>query len=250
MEDRLQQILGDTLEYLMTLDREGIRTEEARVRLNSLQQHYPEIGIELVWEEETYDRSLHYDALLHLEGKGTLSLSFCPDRSLPWPMRSVHRWKEQDLLKVNNTVLSVAEAIVYLDFIWNESPLARRLLDTCILREALEKNPVELSDAELQEAMDTFRSERKLYKAADTLHWLERHGITPEQLESSIAEQAQIVKLRKRVTGDRLNAPANLDKVARDALERDLFEEWLSEQRHRATIEWYWGDVTQTSQVV
>lgn len=204
MNNTLEQTLGDTLEYLMSLVREGIQPEEARTRLYQLQQQHPDTRMDLLWEEEVYDQSLHYDTLLHLGKEGTVSLSFCPDRALPWPMRGVHRWSEKDLVRVNNTVLTVGEAIACLDFIWDEIPIVNRLVDMCLIREALEKDPIELSDSELQMAMDNFRKARKLYKAEDTYRWLERHGMTHEKLEYFVANEAMVAKLRDRVTAGRL----------------------------------------------
>jgi putative peptide maturation system protein len=204
MNNTLQQTLGDTLEYLMSLVREGIQPEEARARLYLLQQQHPDTRMALLWEEEGYDQSLHYDTLLHLSKEGTVSLSFCPDRALPWPMRGVHRWSDRDLVRVNSIVLMVSEAIACLDFIWDEMPIINRLVDMCLIREALEKDPIELSDAELQLAMDNFRKARKLQKAEDTYRWLERHGMTHEKLEYFVANEAMVAKLRDRVTVNRV----------------------------------------------
>lgn len=199
MREQLQQVLVEALEYLMSLVREGIRPAEAKTRLHRLQKQHPEPKIDLLWEEETYDRSVHYDTLLHLPGEGTVSLSFCPERTLPWPMRGVHRWSESDLLRVNNTVLTVADAIANLDFIWDEIPLVNRLIDVCIIREFIERNSIDISDEDLQRAMDDFRKAHKLYKAEDTYRWMERRGITHEKLERLIADSATVTKLREQI---------------------------------------------------
>jgi putative peptide maturation system protein len=200
MNNTFKQALSDTLEYLISLSQEGIRLDEAKKRLNLLQKRYPDTEMNLLWEEETYDQSIHYDTLLNFKGKGTVSLSFCRDNALPWPMRGVHRWSEKDLVRVNNTVLSMNEAIACLDFIWDEVPIIKHLVDMCLIREVLEKDPIELSDADLQVAMNAFRKARKLYKADETYHWLEKHGITHEKLENLVANEAIVSKLRDRVT--------------------------------------------------
>lgn len=41
--------------------------------------------------------------------------------------------------------------------------------------------------------------------------------------------------------------PAVLDDTTRREVERRLFEEWLSERRRRADVEWFWGDTARTS---
>src|SRR5712692_910098 len=171
MEDTLQQALIDTLDYLMMLSREGTGPEEARARLRTLQKRYPDITMDLLWEEEAYDQSVHYDVLLSLSSERTVSLSFCPDRALPWPMRGVHRWSDKELLRINNTVMKVDQAISCLDFIWDEARTINRLVNVCLIQEALNKDPVQLSDAELQLAMDGFRRAKKLYMDEDTYRW-------------------------------------------------------------------------------
>lgn len=72
MKETVQQTLVETLDYLMTLVRDGIRPEEARSGLRLLQSRHGEVGMQLIWEEEAYDHSMHYDALLNLPGKGSV----------------------------------------------------------------------------------------------------------------------------------------------------------------------------------
>ena len=204
MKEQLQQTLVDSLEYLMSLTKEDIRPEEAKTRLNLLQKQYPETQMNLLWEEQAYDYSLHYDTLLYLAGEGTISLSFCPESSLPWPMRGIHRWSESDLLRVNDTILKVGDAVANLDFIWDETHLMSRLIDACIIRQIIEKEPIEISDAELQQAMNTFRKTQKLHKVEDTYKWMAQQGITHERFENLIAERATLTKLKDKITADQV----------------------------------------------
>jgi putative peptide maturation system protein len=204
MNPSLQQSVLDTLEWLMSLSRDGVRPEEALRRLPLLQQHV-ETPIELLWEEEAFDRFVHYDALLRLAEGGTVSLSFCPERALPWPLRGLQRWSDADLVRVNGRVLKVDHAIALLDFIWDEARLVERLLNVCLIEEALEREPIELSDAELQREMDAFRSARRLYTAASTRSWMERHGISHRKLEQFVGNQAVAARLRERVTAGRVD---------------------------------------------
>jgi putative peptide maturation system protein len=175
-----------SLRYIEDLARDQIRPEEARSGLRLLQGRFPELQLDLLWEEEAYDQSVHYDVLVHHPGEGTVSLSWCPDRSLPWPLRGARRWSEADLVRVNEVVLKVDQAVACLDFIWDEARIVDRLVNVCLIQETLEKEPIELSEAELQTAMDGFRRAHKLYKAEDTRRWMERHAMTHEQLESLV----------------------------------------------------------------
>jgi putative peptide maturation system protein len=154
----------------------------------------------LLWEEETYDGSVHYDALLSRAGQGTFSVSYCAERGVPWPMRGVHRWREGDLVRVNETVLTVDRAIANLDFIWDEAPIVERLINACLIDQALTRDPIELSDEELQEAMDAFRRAHRLYRSDETHRWLARRGMSVEALERLVTGEMLVARLRERVT--------------------------------------------------
>jgi putative peptide maturation system protein len=198
-QPQLLDLLNDTLQQLRSIARSRIQPQEAKARFNIIQKQYPETKIDLVWEQETYDRSIHYDALLHLCGEGSISLSFCPEQTLPWPLRGVHRWSDKHLVRVNNHVLTVGEAIVHFDFIWHESSLMNRLIDICLIRQELEERPVNISDDDLQLAMDTFRHSNQLYKAEDTYQWMKQHGMTHEKLEGLVTDNAKVAKLKDRI---------------------------------------------------
>jgi putative peptide maturation system protein len=204
MRESLQHTVNETLDLLRKLVDEGTRPKDASAHLRVLQNSHPDIMMDLIWEVEAYDQSVHYDALLHLAGEGTVSLSFCPDRALPWPMRGVHRWSEADLARVNNTVLNMDQAMACLDFIWDDARILNRLINVCLIQEELQQRPIALTDPELQFALDGFRRARKLYKIEDTRLWMARHGITEEELESRIADEATIGKLRDRVADGRI----------------------------------------------
>jgi putative peptide maturation system protein len=199
------QAVSDVLNYLLTLQDERVRPREAHARLQQLRALHPNLGIDLLAEEEAFDQSVHYDALLRRSGEGTVSLSYCPEHAVPWPLRGAHRWREGDLVRVNANVLPVDAAMACLDFIWDEAPIIERLVNMCLIQEELDRNPIDLTDAELQEAMDQFRAAKKLFKAEDTLRWLERHGMTHEKLERYVADRAIVPKLRDRLVADHVD---------------------------------------------
>ncbi|HEY5865569.1 MAG TPA: TIGR04500 family putative peptide maturation system protein [Candidatus Tectomicrobia bacterium] len=206
MNPTLHQAVSDTFVFLMTLDREGIRPPEAQVRLLDLQARHPETTMHLVWEEEACDASVHYDVLLRLPEGATLSLSFCPDRALPWPLRGVHRWSDADLLRVNGVTLKVQQAIACLDFIWGEAPILNRLVNTIVMREELGKDPIKLTDAELQLGIDGFRRAHKLYSAEDTQAWIQTRGMTHTDLEQLVGDVLVAARLRDRLVEGRIQS--------------------------------------------
>jgi putative peptide maturation system protein len=218
----LATVLGDTVEYLRVLTREGVRPAEACARLRPLQERYPETPLDLVWLEETYDRSVHYDALLDLPGEGTVSLSFSPEDGLAWPLRGVQRWRDQELVRVDDVVLTVDHAIACLEHLWGEARIVNRLVDLCLIQAALRRDPIALSDEELQRAMNAFRRAHGLLTAAETRRWMAEHGLSQEKLEQLVADEATVARLRERVVAGRVEPyfEAHRDELAAAAVVR------------------------------
>jgi putative peptide maturation system protein len=202
MKDLVNESLALVLDFLVSLQRERVQPQEARARLQSLRERTPELSLDLLAEVEAYDGSVHYDMLVRRAGDGTVSLSYCPEPSLPWPLRGVHRWSEADLARVNGTVLKVDQAVACLDFIWNEEPITRRLINLCLIQEELEREPVSLTDGDMREAMKHFRKVKKLFTAKDTLEWLERHGLSREKLEGFVTDEILMARLRDRIAAN------------------------------------------------
>jgi len=200
MNDSMRQTVSDVLDYLVAVQHEGVQPCDARARLQHVRGRHPDLEIDLLAEEQVFDASVHYDVLIRRRAEGTVSLSYCLERAVPWPLRGVHRWSEGDLVRVNDNVLQVDVAMACLDFIWDEASMIDRLVNMCLIQEELELHPIHFTDAELQEAMNHFRSAKKLFKAEDTLRWLERHGMSYEKLERYVAETAIVPKLRDRIT--------------------------------------------------
>ncbi len=204
MNESLQQAVYDVLDYLLALQHDGVRPRDARVCLQPIRRRNSDFEIDLLAEEQDLDQSVHYDALIRRAGEGTVTLSYCPERAIPWPLRGVHRWHEGDLVRVNTNVLQMEAAIACLDFIWDEVPTMERLVNLCLIREEVDRRPIQFSDVEMQTAMDRFRAAKKLFKAEDALRWLEQHGMTHEKLESYVAETAILPKLRDRIAEGRV----------------------------------------------
>jgi putative peptide maturation system protein len=242
----MEQPVLETLDYLMTVVRSGAHPAEARIGFGLLQRLHADFSMQLLWEEEAYDRSVHYDALLNLPEGGTISISYCDDRNKPWPLRGLQRWSEADLVRVNEKVLSMDQAVACIDFIWDEGNISDRLVNVCLIQEELDRNPIEISDQELQTAMDGFRRSRQLYKAADTLRWMERRGITHHELEQLVCSMATTVKLRDRAVGHRVDdyfaahaTDLDIVRVARLRLPDQAAAAALAQQLRSRDIDFY-----------
>ncbi len=205
MNPTVYDMVQRSLDYLSEVNSRRACPHQARVALRDLQQQVPDTTLDLLWEEQAYDGSFHYDLLLRLSDR-TISIGICPDKALPWPMRGVQRWTDKHLLRVNATLMKVDQGIACLDQYLEDTAVMVRLINACIIEEELNSNPVSISNDELQTALDAFRRKRKLYHADHTQQWLKDRGITHQQLERWVADEVAVAKLRERICGDRIEA--------------------------------------------
>jgi putative peptide maturation system protein len=212
MPDATPAVLGDVYAYLDALVQDRASADTARARLSPLRARHPGAAIDVVWEEQPFDGSMHFDALIRPGSSKTISLSVCPDHALPWPLRGLQRWKDSDLLRVNGFVLSVADAVAQLDVLWERAPLMQRLIDRCLIDEALARDPVDVTDEEIQQAFDAMRRGRGLLGVAELENWMKDTGTGWQTLETMATQLARIAKHRERTVRDRID----------EALQRDL----------------------------
>lgn len=195
----LVELLAAGVDYLKRFADEDSAPRDARLSIGVLQRAFPEISMELIWQREQYDESCQYDLLLS-DSEGTVSLGYSRDRGLPWPLRGVQRWSEDDLLVVNNTTMKVQEAIALLDVLWQDDTFLLRLVNACIIREDLERDVPAILESEVQRELDDLRRQLGLFDAAETLAWMRDRGLSHEKMEMWAADRVAVGKLRSRVT--------------------------------------------------
>jgi putative peptide maturation system protein len=241
MNEDVRQAVFDALNCLMTIDRERTRPRDAQRRLAEVAAVHPRVGMELVWEEESYDGSLHYDALLRPEHDATISLGYCRDPGLPWPLRGVRRWSDADLAQVNGRLLKMQDAVAHLDVLWQEAPIMNRMIDTCLIREELDAHPIELSDADLQFGVDGLRRAHRLFTPDATQRWLQERGMTHGQLEQLAADNLTGLRLREKIARGRVDSYFEAHRSEFDCAHIARFECDLEETaltlRHRVNEE-------------
>jgi putative peptide maturation system protein len=201
--DRHADTMNNVLDLLRRGAAERLAPGEMRRHLAAMRERDPALAAELVWEREPHGGTYHYDALID-DPAGTVSLAFCPDDAVPWPLRGVRRWADGDLVRVNETLLRVHDVIALIDFVWDQEPLVASIVDSCLLREAIDAERIVPTDEELQAAFDLFRRRRGLFGADETTAWLERNGYTLQHMEHYMHDEACAQALRKRVTADRV----------------------------------------------
>jgi len=191
-------VVDDAIALLTTLRGEGIPPEEAWERLGELRRRHPEKWINLVWERETYGDKVHYDLLLG-HGPGTLSVSYCPDEDIPWPVRGLQRVNESMVLRVNDDPVRISEVVTSLDYAWPKLHVGPHLVNMSLVGQEVRDGRMEVTGEELTAALDGFRRQRNLFTVADLTRWMAEHGTTEAQLESHLREDVAREKLRHRI---------------------------------------------------
>ncbi|WP_161966208.1 TIGR04500 family putative peptide maturation system protein [Steroidobacter cummioxidans] len=196
-------VVTDVLSCLEGIAKEGVAPSQAHGRVNAVRSRHPAASIELIWDDQAFDGSRHYDALIRPPGfQGTVSLSVCHDDALPWPLRGLQPWRDSELLRVNGIVMPVENAIRHLDLLWQRKPLMRRLIDSCLIEAELERRQIEVDEAEVQTAVNDLRRRRGLLTAADTHAWLAESGMSMQGLTDLAGRLARAAKLREIVVGE------------------------------------------------
>lgn len=196
----LDEAVREAIALLVELRAAQVPKDGAWERVRALRDRHPGCWINLVWEQETYGDRIHYDLLLGA-ADGTLSLSWCPDEDVPWPVRGLQRVNESLVLRVNDDPVRISQVITSLDYAWHTLHVGRHLVDMSLIDQEVREGRMEVSTAELEAALTAFRRRRRLLTAADLGRWMAEHGTTEEQLEIHLRGEATREKLRRRVIG-------------------------------------------------
>jgi putative peptide maturation system protein len=192
-------LLGHALDWLRELD--GVPPEKARDLLTNLRERHPETPMRLLWQRAAASDDYHYD-LLFPTPRGTVSLSFAPDRAIPWPLRGGQRSGDQLVLRVNGVDVTWEQAVSVLDVLWEDTELARRLVDVTLVDEALAARDTALPADRLQQAMDAFRRARGLLTAEATRRWMAERGLSHARLEEIVTGEAAVAGLRREIASE------------------------------------------------
>jgi putative peptide maturation system protein len=167
---------------------------------DELRRGRPALRLNLVAHEEPFDGSVAHDVVVR-DGTRVLVVGMSAPSRLPWPLRGVTRAGEQRLLRVNGQKLDVADALACLDFLFDDREALRTLIRSCVVAEALEEEPVELSADQMQAAADAFRRGKGLLTAEQTERWKAERAMSDGEFETLVRRTATVAALRRRVAG-------------------------------------------------
>jgi putative peptide maturation system protein len=209
--------LADALARLDHIHAHALAPEQALASLHELRARYPELRIELVWEDDFGGRP-QYELMMGARGDATACLALVPPETSPFAMRGSQRWTEAQLVCVDGRRVFVHEAMVLLDGIWDEARVLGRLVDCYVVARELERHAFTIDDVALQRAVDRFRSERGLLEPDQTRRWLVEHGLTLAELERALSRQLAEVQLRRTLVGPQIELRFTADPSAWDTV--------------------------------
>jgi putative peptide maturation system protein len=195
----------DAMALLVKLRTERTEPEAAQDQFKALRARHPELWMNIVWEQETYEGTIHYDILVGDEA-GTYSLSYCADEELPWPVRGIQRFNESVVLRVNDAPIRISHAITSLDYAWHTLHIGRHLIHMSLIDQEIRARGIEVSEEELAEALVRFRRKRRLFTPEQVERWMLEHGTTQAQLEGHLRDERGREKLKEQVVAGREEA--------------------------------------------
>lgn len=217
------------MQLLLDLQEASTPPAAARRLCRAVAGRHPGIEMFLVAEREPTTQSYYFEIFVGSEQLGGVVLGYGPQRNVPFMFRGSVRLGD-DLLRVNGVPLTLPEAVQLLD-VTHERDFGAQLIGSLVLRQAIEDADDEaLDDAELQRALDAFRTVRGLYDADGMRHWMAMRGLTDETLASLVAGQVRAERLRSRLTDGAIDQrffarPSDYDVAVAGIVELRSFEE-------------------------
>jgi putative peptide maturation system protein len=184
------------LDLLRDLVAEGATTDEGLARLEGLRETIGDPSVDLVWHVNPIDDSIAYGVLLRDDDGALISLARARG-GLPWALRGVHRWSEEDLVRINGRVVKVEEAIAFLELDAPNLRVVDRIVDSFLLQEEIAKGDRDVDEASLQAELDLLRRGLGLITASDTRAWLQARHMTHDDLERRARDQILLRRLRE-----------------------------------------------------
>ena len=190
------------LDLVTDLQTRGVTSAEARAALARLQASMPAVNLDLVWDVEAVGPTFTYSVLLSKDG-WTYSFGAVPHGLLPWPLRGGVDPRAELLLSVDGVSITVAQAIGVLDFVWGTKSIADKLVDMALVARERDRYPREANREEVERAVRQLRDDRGLASDTAYLSWLDRRGISDEQLRRLVEGVLVDRQVERSIVGDR-----------------------------------------------
>lgn len=238
MNPSISSATTGALEALAALAMQGAGPAEAQRVIGRLGRVCPDQPVELLWERDGPVGAWRYTVVMRTPTGLTFSLGVARDDALPWVIRAARRWSDGDLVRVNSTVVRVEQAIRRIDAALENPSLARRLVDECLIQQAIEREHIKVTAMQLQEEMNAFRRTRRLYGATTLHEWLNQCRLTPVEIEQLLESVVATRILRRRRVDGQVDAYFEAHRAAFDTacIAQIAFDDIDAAQRALAAI--------------
>lgn len=205
MTGPIERALADAVALLRELPRARARLPDARVRFERFRGEHPAVPAQLLIDRAPGAPEVDYDVLLEHPDGGTIAVCCRPDDGVPWFVEYADDLTASLALTVNRRRVTAPRAMLLLKLAGREHPdLLTELVDQQLIAEALEADPPEVSDEELQRASDAFRRRNGLLSADATHRWLRELNLSVADFEDLLTGVVQRRKHETRITDGRV----------------------------------------------
>ena len=190
--------LADAVSLLRELPRHRHAARAARSRFEQFKASHPGSPCRLLIDARPGSDTLDFDILLTIQDAGSVALSWHPDDGVPWTSLMADHWAANYVLTVNGASTTIQSALLYLSAHLQQRPdLMRDLVDRALIFAAIGDTPPEIADAELDAAVDAFRTAQGLYSGVAMQRWLDDMQLTMETLGELVAQSLQLQKFKE-----------------------------------------------------
>lgn len=193
--------LADAAALLQQLPRGRHETRLAREQFASLRTSHPDLMPQLVAHPVPASSTVDYDVLLTRAGAGTLSLTWRADDGVPWAPEHADHWAANFVLSVDAFSVSIQSALLYLNGVVAQRPrVMERLVNRALFDIAIAGEDIEVSDQDVEEAVEEFRRTQELHTGAATQQWLDERQLSMAALREMVRDSAVARKFKDGLT--------------------------------------------------
>jgi putative peptide maturation system protein len=204
MPSAFEVALIEAVGLVRSLPRNRPQMADAAARFAAFKERHPQTPMRLVVDRPPGSHRIEHDILLEHSEEGTVAVTWRPDDGVPWSIAYADHWASNLVVTVTSGLtasVTVQEALFFLKMSRDKFPdLMEQIVEQQLIAMSIEADPPSVSQAELQDAADTFRSSRGLLKAEAMQRQLQEWGLTPVQFQEMVKQAIEREKLQDAVT--------------------------------------------------
>lgn len=125
--------------------------------------------------------------------------------------------------------VKASEILDYLKINDLYQPVVRDIMERKLVSLMAARSGLEVSDSDLQQALNAFRMTRGLRKKKDFIRWMELTGISQEMLETHLHRNILISKMKDHLCTEEHRAQLTGDERLNEFMRNLIYEDWLKD---------------------